>query len=97
MYNETEETIEVKLTIPRYQRGQYTYDPEVTYCVDNVCVYINYDMCDYSLCTVNYLDYKDSQQVGGPIITFETEEEAIKFAEKFSLFVEFSGASEAQN
>lgn len=84
-YAQVGDKLTVTLTIPRYQTGTYTYDPDKEYTVDNVCVYINKNMCEYSLSHLNYLDYKGSLQPSMPIFFFEDEEEAVRFAKDFDV------------
>lgn len=86
-----EETREIIVTIkiPRMQSGEYTYGDGM-WSQDSVCVYIDKKYCDYTLNHLIYLDYKDSLQAGGPILHFDSEAEALKFAEDYKLMVEYA-------
>lgn len=84
VYDEVQEEIVATVRIPKKQTGEYTYG-DGTWTEDNVCVYIDNRMCDYTLNHLIYLDYKDSLQVGAPILHFDSKELALKFAEDFHL------------
>ena len=90
IYNKETDAFEVHLTIPRTQRGSYTYDDDVTWEQDAVCVCINDRMMDYSLNYMHYLDYKDALQATRPIIFFDSKEEAEAFAKNHKLMIEYS-------
>lgn len=78
------EEIEIIITLPRWQSGEYTYGGG-EYRAPALCVYYNDDYDEYSLNHQIYLDYKDSLQVGMDILRFENKEQAVAFASKHKL------------
>lgn len=88
-YNEDSDEFVITLVIPKTQRGTYMLDPEHTWEQDAVCVWIDRSRGDYALAHAHYLDYKDSLQATAPIIYFVTEKEAVSFAEKYKLMIEY--------
>lgn len=88
-FDEEKQEFIITLRIPMYQSGEYTYGDGV-WSQDSVCVYIDKKYCEYTLNHLNYLDYKDSLQTGGPILHFDSEQEALKFAEDYKLMVEYA-------
>ena len=69
--------------------GTYIYNEDEEWEQDAVCVFINNHSCEYSLNNTQYLDYKDSLQTTSPIIYFDDEQEAIDFAAKYKLMIEY--------
>ena len=70
------------LHIPMKQSGEFTYG-EGEYEVDNLCGLKWGD--EYSIASMNYLDYKDDFQVGMPLIILEDKEEWEEVCGKFHL------------
>lgn len=91
-YNEATNAFEIHIVVPKTMRGTYTYGDESDgkWEQDAVCVWISDRTMEYGLFHTQYLDYKDSLQATSPIVYFETKEEALKFAEKHSLMVEYA-------
>jgi hypothetical protein len=80
----TQENSELVLRIPMRERSTYTYG-EGEYEVDSLCGLAWGD--EYSIASLNYLDYKDDFQVGMPIIMLEDKEEWEAVCKKFNLMV----------
>ena|SRR3990167_6365380 len=80
----TQENSELVIRIPLRYKSTYTYG-EGEYEVDNLCG------CDwggeYSIASLNYLDYKDDFQLGMPLIMLEDKEEFEAVCKKFNLMV----------
>lgn len=88
-YNENNDTFEIKLVVYKTMRGKDTYG-DGEWEQDAVCVWIDEPRMDYSLNHTQYLDYKDSLQATNPIVYFKTMKEALAFAEKYDLMVEYA-------
>lgn len=88
-YDDETKVFDVKITIPRRQRGPYTYG-DGEWEQDAVAIHINDRAEEYALSQAAYLDYKDDLQCTQPIVFFDTKEEALYFAEKYGLTVEFA-------
>jgi hypothetical protein len=86
---ETKDELVITLTLPRYMKGTYTYG-EGEWEEDALCVWINEKHEDYSLNHTQYLDYKDALQATSPIVHFDDMKEALTFAEKYNLPVQYS-------
>lgn len=86
---ETEDELVITIRVPKMMKGTYTYG-DGEWEEPAVCVWINSKQEDYSLNHTQYLDYKDSLQSTSPIIHFDNEQEAVMFAEKYNLPVEYS-------
>lgn len=78
----TQEKDELVLRIPMRERSTYTYG-EGEYEVDSLCGMAWGD--EYSIASLNYLDYKDDFQAGMPIIMLEDKEEFEAVCKKFNL------------
>lgn len=89
IYNEATDSFEIKLIVPKTMTGANTYD-EGTWEQDAVCVWIDEARLEYALCHTQYLDYKSSLQSTQPIIYFDEMKEALEFAEKYDLMVEYA-------
>jgi len=89
-YDEVSDEFTITLKIPKRQSGEYTYG-DGRYTVDNVMVCIDKKYNVYTLNYVIYLDYKDSLQLGNPILHFDNEKEAVKFANDYKLMIQYSG------
>lgn len=72
MINLTIENNELVLRLPIKEKGTYTYG-DGEYEVDSLCGLKWGD--EYSIASMNYLDYKDDFQAGMPIIMLEDKEE----------------------
>ena len=88
-YDEAMDEFVINLHVPKTQRGTYTYDDDMEWEVDAVCVWIDNSRLEYGLFHTQYLDYKDSLQATSPIIFFDTQEEAERFAKTHSLMIEY--------
>lgn len=92
----TDDFFTVTLTIPRKLTGRYTLDLMAgiedgdTWEEDAVCVWINNAWDEYALHHTQYLDYKGSLQATNPIFHFDSQKEALDFAHKYGLMVEYS-------
>lgn len=66
---------ELILKIPLLQKGKYTYsdDKNAEWEQPNICGLIWGD--EYSIASLNYLDYKDDLQCGMPILMIDSREE----------------------
>ena len=89
-YNKDTDSFEIFITVPRTQRGHYTYDEGSIWEQDAVCVWIDDAHMDYSLNHTQYLDYKDSLQATQPICFFYSKEEAEAFGKEHSLMIEYA-------
>ena len=70
------------LRIPTKYTSTHTYG-DGEYTVDNLCGLKWGD--EYSIATMNYLDYKDDYQVGMPVIMLEDKEEWEEVCKEFHL------------
>lgn len=85
-HNTKTDAFDILITIPRKQKGKYTYG-DGEWEQDALCVVINEKYQEYTLNHTIYLDYKDSLQVGPTIVYFDNKQEALDFAEKYELLV----------
>lgn len=86
----TKDTFEIHISVPKKMTGTYMYNEDETWEQSAVCVWIDKDRGEYGLYHTQYLDYKDSLQATHPIVFFESIEEAIVFAKKNNLAVEYA-------
>lgn len=89
-YNDSENCFEVYMKIPRKQTGVHSLDESIKWEEDAVCIYINENMEEYGLFHTQYLDYKDSLQATQVITFFDSKQEALNFADKYNLMIEYS-------
>lgn len=78
----------INLHVPRTMRGKDTYG-DGEWEQDAVCVWIDNSTQEFGLWNTVYLDYKDSLQATYPIIYFDSQQEAIDFATKHRLMIEY--------
>lgn len=91
-YDEATDEFVINLHVPKTMRGTcYPYEDDgEQWEQDAVCVWIDNSRFEYGLYHTQYLDYKDSLQATSPIIFFDTQEEAERFAKTHSLMIEYS-------
>jgi hypothetical protein len=92
-YDSSSDQFIVTMVIPKHMTGTYTYDETEEWKMPAVSVFIDRKFSEYSLNNTMYLDYKDSLQSTSPILYFDDEHEAVSFAEKHGLMVEYSHSS----
>jgi hypothetical protein len=93
-FNDVLQEFIITLHVPKEMSGHYTHNEYMKWTEQAVCVYINEQYSEYSLNHSVYLDYKDSLQVGQPIIYFDTREEAEEFASKYKINISYNGYKE---
>lgn len=81
--------IVITIRLPYKQTGTYTYEEDSTWTTDNLVVVIDRDNYEYTLNHLIYLDYKDSLQEGMPYLNFDTEVEAVVFANKHKINISY--------
>lgn len=90
-YDAEADDFTVTIKIPKHHTGTYLHDESQSWKQNNLCVFINNNHLEFTLNYENYLDYKDSLQVGSSICFFDNKKETESFAKRHGLNIYYHG------